>query len=242
LNNGVIQSASPNSITIIFPNLSSGGIVGAGSLIAGTAPAVLGTNLHLLYGSGAPVVITSTAGGTQISLTIPASAASPGATITESIVSFGNPPSTNISFLISAASPLLCASCQLPQIPSLPNGTDPNSLNTFVNSTVTGINSPSGSGIIGGISSTGLLVDESSGQSIITTTATTVESGLYTNVDTGQTITVNDTSSAPPGVYVNQGTGKVLVVEDKSGKKTVSTGQAPKTSSRPQLKKLPNCT
>jgi hypothetical protein len=87
-----------------------------------------------------------------------------------------------------------------------------------------------------------MLVDESSGQSVITTAATSVESGLYTNVDTGETITVNDSTSAPPGVYVNQGTGKVLVVEDKSGKKTVSTGQAPKTTSRPQLKKLPNCT
>jgi hypothetical protein len=198
----------------------------------------LNSNLHLFYGSGAPVVITSTPGGTQITITIPPSPTNPGgagATIIETITSVNNPPSTDITFNFSPTTSALCANCQLPQLPSL------SSLNGFG----AGINGPSIAGIVGGTSSSGLLVDESSGQSIITTTATSVESGLYTNVDTGQTITVSDTATAPPGVYVNQGTGKVLVVEDKSGKKTVSTGQAPKTSktlSRSQLKKLPNCT
>jgi hypothetical protein len=118
---------------------------------------------------------------------------------------------------------------------SLPGGSNTNVLNPTLGSVNTGA--------FGGFAGSGILVDVSTGQTIITTTVTSIDSGAYTNVDTGQTILVTDTESAPPGVYVNQGTGKLLVVEtdDKTGKKTVSTAAAPASKARAQLKRPPNC-
>ena len=237
VNNGIIQSASPASITIIFTNLPSGGFVPpaqtffVGPSLANTT-ATLGTNLHLIFGNGAPVIITPTpgGGGSQITIDIPGVG-----TVNEIITSTGAPPSTNVGFSFTQNSTFV------PSIPAnvLNNFGLPTSLlnpDTTVGAAYSTIGIGSGSA--------GALLDVGTGLLVTLNPVDHIDAGAYTNVDTGQTVFIKSISTAEPGTYVNPNNNNVVVVkaDARTGKNTATAGVTSKAAAKSATRSLKSLT